>query len=43
MGGTSEAHAAVDADLPPVSLAPWIRLRLVAPDERFSRTGQAGV
>ncbi len=23
MGGTSEAHAAIDADLPPVSLAPW--------------------
>jgi len=31
MGGTSEAHAAIDADLPPVSLAPWTRLRLVAP------------
>ena len=31
MSGTSEAHAAFDADLPPVSLVPWIRLRLVAP------------
>lgn len=31
MGGTSEAHAAIDADLPPVSLAPWTRLSLVAP------------
>ena len=31
MGGTSEVHAAIDADLPLSSLAPWTRLRLVAP------------
>ena len=31
MGGTSEVHAAIDADLPLSSLAPWTRVRLVAP------------